>query len=115
MAKRVVTSSRAMAAEADIVLNTASDTTRAKAWLPGGGSRRYDIDLRAADSRVDWRPAGEDGWPGHLRVTGNGTGASEAELRVEVDEKADADEVREVLDRALRALAAEVDQNFNVS
>jgi hypothetical protein len=112
MAKRWVSSSCAMAAEADIVLNTASDATRAKAWLPDGGSRRYDLDLRAAEGLVKWRA---DGWSGDLRVTGNGTGASEAELRAEVDDEADAGEVREVLDRALRALAAEVDQNFNVS
>ncbi|WP_410612449.1 hypothetical protein [Amycolatopsis sp. lyj-109] len=115
MAERIVTSSRAMAAEADIVLNTASDATRAKAWLPGGGSRAYDIDLRAAEGRLAWRPAGHDGWAGHLRVIGSGTGASQAELQVEVDEAADPDEVREALDGALRALAAEVDQNFNVS
>jgi hypothetical protein len=50
-----------------------------------------------------------------LRVTDNGTGASEAELRVEVDDETDGDEMRAVLDGALRALAAEVDQNFNVS
>jgi hypothetical protein len=115
MATHVVTNSRAMTAEADIVLNTASDATRAKAWLPGGGSRDYDIDLRAAEGRVEWRPAGHDGWAGALRVVGSGTGASEAEMQVEVDEGADADEVREALDGALRALAAEVDQNFNVS
>ncbi len=112
MATRVVTSSRAMAAEADIVLNTASDATRAKAWLPEDGSRDYDIDLRADEGRVQWRT---DGRAGDLRVTGNGSGASEAELRMEVDDDADTGEVREILDRALGALAAEVDQNFNVS
>ncbi|WP_290050913.1 hypothetical protein [Amycolatopsis solani] len=115
MATRTVTSSHAMAADADIVLNTASDPTRAKAWLPGGDSREYDIDLRAAEGRVEWRPAGHDGWPGRLRVVGSGSGASQAELQVEVDDAADPDEVRESLDGALRALAAEVDQNFNVS
>jgi hypothetical protein len=112
MATRVVSSSRAMTAEADIVLNTASDATRAKAWLPDGGSRGAEVDLRAAEGLVKWRA---DGWAGDLRVTGNGTGASEAELRVEVDDEADAGQVREILDRALSALAAEVDQNFNVS
>ncbi|WP_268747479.1 hypothetical protein [Amycolatopsis rifamycinica] len=39
-------------------------------------------DLRAAEGRVEWRPAGLDGWTGHLRVIDSGTGASEAELRV---------------------------------
>lgn len=115
MATRIVTSSRAMAAEADIVLNTASDATRAKAWLPGGDSHPYDISLRAAEGRMAWHPAGHDGWAGHLRVIDSGTGASQADLQVEVDEAADPDEVRDTLEGALRALAAEVDQNFNVS
>ncbi|MEU5264700.1 hypothetical protein [Amycolatopsis sp. NPDC021455] len=115
MATRIVTSSRAMAAEADIVLNTASDATRAKAWLPGGDSHAYDLDLRAAEGRVEWHPADHDGWAGHLRVVDSGTGASQAELQVEVDEAVDPDEVCATLDGALRALAAEVDQNFNVS
>ncbi|WP_410573590.1 hypothetical protein [Amycolatopsis sp. cmx-4-61] len=108
----MVTSTRAMTAEADIVLNTASDATRAKAWLPEGGSGDYHVDLRADEGRVEWRT---DGWAGDLRVTGDGTGASEAELRAKVDDDADTDEVRERLDRALGALADEVDQNFNVS
>ncbi|MET8998689.1 hypothetical protein [Amycolatopsis sp. Hca4] len=112
MATRIVTTSRPMTADADIVLNTASDATRAKAWLPGHVG---DIALRAAEGRVEWRAAGRDGLAGRLRVIGSGTGASEAELEVEVDESADPAEVRETLDGALRALAAEVDQNFNVS
>lgn len=115
MATRIVTSSRAMAAEADIVLDTAADATRAKAWLPGGASRAYDADLRAAEGRVEWRPAGHDGWAGHLRVVDSGTGGSQAEPRVDVDDAADPDDVREILDGALRALAPEVDQNFTVS
>src|SRR4051812_4412345 len=102
-----------MAAEADIVLNTAADTTRAPAWLPGGNGRGYELELKAAEGRVEWRPAGHDGWAGHLTVTEQGAGSSEAELRVEVDEKTGTDDVRETLDGALRALAAEVDQNFN--
>ncbi len=110
MATHVVTSSRGMAAEADIVLNTASDATRAKAWLPEDGSGDYDVELRADEGRVDWRTGGRTG---DLRVTGTGAGASEAELRMEVDDDADTGEMREILDRALGALAAEVDQNFN--
>ncbi|WP_410592803.1 hypothetical protein [Amycolatopsis sp. lyj-23] len=108
----MVTSTRAMTAEADIVLNTASDATRAKAWLPAGDSGDYDLDLHADEGRVAWRTGG---WTGDLRVKSNGTGASEAELRAQVDADADAEEVRARLDRALGALAAEVDQNFNVS
>jgi hypothetical protein len=112
---QVIGSSRTMAADADIVLNTAADSTRAPAWLPASDTTDYELDLKAADRRVDWRPAGHDGWTGHLRVTDHGAGSSEAELRVEVDDQADAAEVRKTLDDALRALAAEVDQNFNVS
>ncbi|WP_146060435.1 hypothetical protein [Amycolatopsis sp. CA-128772] len=112
MTTRMVTSNRTMTADADIVLNTASDATRAKAWLPEGGAGGYDVDLRAGEGRVEWRTGG---WTGDLTVTGSGTGASEAELRAKVDDDADPGDVRERLDRALSALAAEVDQNFNVS
>ncbi|MDS0134655.1 MULTISPECIES: hypothetical protein [unclassified Amycolatopsis] len=125
--------SRAMAADADIVLNTASDLTRAPAWLPapvqvvgtGAGTvdlrwreegvHRYEIDLDAAGHRLAWHPAGDGAWAGELRVTEQGAGSSRAELLVEAGDDVDAGEVRTVLDAALEALAAEVDQNFTVS
>ncbi|MEV6643534.1 hypothetical protein [Amycolatopsis sp. NPDC051371] len=122
-----------MAADADIVLNTAADLTRVRTWLPapvqviGTGTatvdvqwrpddvHRYEIDLKASEHRMEWHPVGRGGWAGHLRVTDHGAGSSEAELLVEVTEDVDADQVREVLDQALRALATEVDQNFTAS
>jgi hypothetical protein len=122
-----------MAADADIVLNTALDLSRSAGWVPepvrltdaGDGNvdvgwapgdrvRRYSLAVDIEERRVRWRPVDHDGWPGELRVTDQGAGASEAELRVEAGEEAPAD-VDELLERALRGLAAEVDQNFNVS
>jgi hypothetical protein len=123
-----------MAADADIVLNTALDLTRAGGWVPepvrvtdaGDGAvevtwapqdraRRYALAVRPGERRVEWRPVDHAGWPGELRVIDVGAGASEVELRVEVGEEVPAAEVGEFLERALRGLATEVDQNFNVS
>lgn len=101
-----------MTADADIVLNTASDSTRAHAWLPDADSHDYDVEWRADEGRLEWRSTR---WAGCLRVTGDGTGASTAELSVEVDGEADVSGIRRTLDAALGALAVEVDQNFNVS
>ncbi|GGP87424.1 SRPBCC family protein [Saccharothrix coeruleofusca] len=123
-----------MAAVADIVLNTAADLTRAQAWLPAplhvvgsgdgtvdvgwtpdGSTHRYQVRLDADEHRLEWRPVDHDGWPGHLRVVEGGAGASEVELQVEAGAGVAEDDVRAALDRALRGLAAEVEQNFNVS
>jgi hypothetical protein len=79
------------------------------------GVHRYETDLDAAEHRLAWHPAGDGGWAGELRITEQGAGSSRAELLVEADDDVDAGEVRTVLDAALRALAAEVDQNFTVS
>jgi hypothetical protein len=124
---------RAMAADPDIVLNTAADPARAQAWLPapahlvdhGAGTvdvawtadgpvRRYEIGLRPEAHTLEWSPVGHDGWPGVLRVTDHGAGSSEAELQVETGGRHPEDDVRRVLERALEGLAGEVDQNFTV-
>jgi hypothetical protein len=122
-------SSRTMAADADIVLNTAADPTRAAAWLPeglqvvdsgtdtldvnwNGGVHRYEVHLSPAEHRLEWRPVDHDGWTGELRVTDKGAGSSEAELRVDTDGRGG--DVGPVLDQALDGLAVEVDQNFTV-
>lgn len=122
-----------MAADPDIVLNTAADVTRASAWLPAqahiaasggdevavtwtpdGGTYRYAVTVRPADHTLEWRPVGHRRWAGGLRVTSGGAGASEAELHVDPGDHDD-EAVCRVLDAALRGLATEVDQNFNVS
>lgn len=122
-----------MAADADIVLNTAADPARAASWLPGpvhvvdagsgvvdlswtadGDARRYEISVHPEEHEVWWRPVDHDGWSGRLRVTDRGAGSSEAELDVRTGAVTSQD-VRRVVDRALAGLAAEVDQNFNVS
>ncbi len=91
-----------MTADADIVLNTAADLTRAGAWLPApvhvvdtgtgtvdvtwttdGDVHRYEIRVSPDEHRLEWRPVGHNGWPGHLRVPDKGAGSSEAELHVE--------------------------------
>jgi hypothetical protein len=105
--------SHAMAADADIVLNTAADPTRAAAWLPGD-ARRYEISAHPDEHEVRWRPVDHDGWSGRLRVTDRGAGASEAEPEVRAG-AARSEDARHVVDRALAGLAAEVDQNFTVS
>lgn len=121
-----------MAADADIVLNTAADPARAASWLPGpvrvvdagtgavdaswtpdGDARRYEIRLDPDEHEVRWHPVDHDGWSGLLTVVDRGAGSSEAELRVQTDGGAGADDVRRVLDRALEGLASEVEQNFN--
>jgi hypothetical protein len=124
-AKHILSGSRAMAADADIVFNTAADLTRATAWLPAavevvdadtvevtwppdGEAHRYAITVRAEELRLAWRPVGPRGWPGHLLVTDKGAGSSEVELRVECGDDVAPDEVRRVLDRALGGLATEV-------
>lgn len=122
---------RPMGAPADIVLNTAADLDRARAWLPPplrldqpgpegtvdvawspDEARRYEIRVAADDLRLEWRPTEAGGWPGVLLVTDEGAGASVAELQVESGDQVSADEVREFLDQALRGLATEVEQNF---
>jgi hypothetical protein len=119
-----------MAADADIVLNTAADPTRAASWMPGtvhavaggvdlswtsdGDTGRYEVSTHPDEHEVRWHPTGHDGWSGRLRVTDHGAGSSEAELRVWADGAA-AGDVRGVVERALDGLAAEVEQNFNVS
>lgn len=122
-----------MAADPDIVLNTAADLTRAAAWLPSqvrvagsggdevevtwtpdGETYRYAVAVRPDDHTLEWRPVGDHGWAGGLRVTSGGAGASEAELHVEPGDHDEAAVCR-VLDAALHGLSAEVDQNFNVS
>lgn len=75
---------------------------------------RRDAPLCDHGKWLEWRPVGSRGWPG-LRVTDEGAGSSEAELRVECGEDVAPDVVYRVLDRALGGLATEVDQNFNVS
>ncbi|WP_147128265.1 hypothetical protein [Nocardia ninae] len=104
-----------MAADPDIVLNTAADP-----WLPIAQSaedaaEHYEIRLSADEHLVRWRPPGADAWSGWLRVTESGTGASEAELGAHDGGELDADTLRAVLDRSLHGLAGEVEQNFNVS
>jgi hypothetical protein len=125
--------SRAMAADPDIVLNTAADLTRAAAWLPAharvvgagddevevtwtpdGETYRYTVTVRPDDHTIEWRPVAHDGWRGGLRVTDAGAGASEVELHVEAGDQDD-EAVCRLLDAALRGLSVEVDQNFNVS
>ena len=125
-----------MAADPDIVLNTAADLTRAAAWLPAqvravgsgddeadevevtwtpdGETYRYAVTVRPDDHTLEWRPVGHQLWAGGLRVTSGGAGASEAELHVEPGDHDEA-VVGRVLDTALQGLATEVDQNFNVS
>jgi hypothetical protein len=122
-----------MAADADIVLNTAADPARAASWLPGtvhvvdagtgqvemawtrdGDARRYQISAHPEEHEVRWRPVEHDGWSAQLRVTDRGAGASEAELHLRA-EGDPADDVRGLADSALAGLAAEVEQNFNVS
>jgi hypothetical protein len=126
-------SSRTMAADPDIVLNTAVDPDRIGAYLPAGASvadagaaevevtwtpdgeaQRYAVTVHPDEHTARWRPVDGGGWPGGLRVTDAGAGASEVELFVEAGD-ADANAVRRLLDEALRGLATEVDQNFNVS
>ncbi len=122
-----------MAADPDIVLNTAADPSRVGAclpaaahlsevepgevevtWAPAGRAHRYAVTVRPDEHTLEWRPVDGGGWPGGLRVTATGAGASEAELYVAAGDR-DADAVRRALDQALRGLATEVDQNFNVS
>ncbi|WP_107657186.1 hypothetical protein [Nocardia suismassiliense] len=109
-----------MAADPDIVLNTAADPARAAAWLPitrsaEDAAEHYEIRLSADEHLVRWRPHGADTWSGWLRVTESGAGASEAELGVHDSGELDADALRAALDRSLHGLAGEVEQNFNVS
>jgi hypothetical protein len=126
-AKQTHQTTHAMAAEADLVLNTASDLRRAAAWIPAsvrvagrdevevtaaGEAVRYRVRLRADEQVLEWHPIDRDGWPGRLRVADRGAGSSEAELRVETTSALDAGRVRSALDRALGALAAEVEQKF---
>jgi hypothetical protein len=126
-AKQTHQTTHTMAAPADLVLNTAADLKRAPAWIPAsvriadrdevevttdGESVRYRVRLRADEQVLEWHPVDRDGWPGRLRVADRGAGSSEAELRVETTTGKDADRVRSALDRALGALAAEVEQNF---
>lgn len=118
-----------MAADADIVLNTAADPARAGAWLPDvvrvvdsgpgtldvswtpdGAVRRYEVHVRPTEHRLEWRPVDHDGWRGELLVTDKGAGSSEVELRVDTGGA----DVGPALDEALEGLAVEVDQNFSV-
>jgi hypothetical protein len=127
-------SSRGIAADPDIVLNTAADLTRAAAWLPepvhvldsgdgtldvawrpDGSARRFAVTVSADDRRVEWRPADHDGVTGQLVVTDQGAGASAVELRLEVGDDVRDQDVDRLLEQALAGLATEVDQNFNVS
>jgi hypothetical protein len=126
-AKQIHQATHPMAAAADLVLNTAADLQRAPAWVPAsvrvadrdevevttdGEAVRYRVRLRADEQVLEWHPVDRDGWPGRLRVADRGAGSSEAELRVETTSGRDADRIRSALDRALGALAAEVEQNF---
>jgi hypothetical protein len=126
-AKQIHQATHPMAAAADLVLNTAADLQRAPAWVPAsvrvadrdevevttdGEAVRYRVRLRAEEQVLEWHPVDRDGWPGRLRVADRGAGSSEAELRVETTSGRDADRIRSALDRALGALAAEVEQNF---
>ncbi len=128
--KRTHRSTRTMGADADIVLNTAADPTRAAAWLttaaqsddtvelawtPGAPTSRYRITADPEAHEVHWRPTGAAGSPARLRVVDRGAGSSAAELRVETtagtaDDQPDS--LTAALDRALAGLASEVEQNF---
>ncbi|GHF39779.1 hypothetical protein FHX82_006724 [Amycolatopsis bartoniae] len=98
----VYEANRGLDAEPDIVLNTAADPARAKAWLTdvlGAGDVR--LDTEPPRLRFTW-----SGGSGELHVDAGGAGASTATLRL--DCAGDEDLAR----RALDALADEVDQNF---
>jgi len=92
---------RSMAADADIVLNTAADPARVQAWLPDVAST---VEVLPEKRTVVWR---SEGRVAVLRVVDRGAGACEAHLLVEgAAEPAG-------FDRALNGLAAEVEENFS--
>lgn len=101
----VFEASRGIDAMPEIVLNTATDPDRAKAWVSDV------LHLRLADVRFDAEPplvrVAWYGGSGELRVDGAGAGASTAHLRLSCDGTED------LARRALDALADEVGQNFN--
>ena len=101
-------SSRTMATDADIVLNTAGDPARGSSWLPDDVA---EISAHPDEHEVRWRPADRDGWSGRLRATDQGVGSSQVELEIWADRPAG--DGQRVADRALAGLAAEVEQNFN--
>jgi hypothetical protein len=96
--------SRGIGAVPEIVLNTATDPARAKAWLTDV------LDLDTDEVRFDTQPprlhVSWQGGSGELRVDAAGAGASTVHLRLSCDA---ADELAA---RALDALADQVDENF---
>ena len=95
-----MTVTRTMPADADIVFNTASDDTRALAWLPPS-LRTCEIVVHMEERALEWRR--DDEQRAYLRVEPGGAGTSEVELQVPDDTDGDG---------ALRALEAEVADNF---
>ncbi|KOV79652.1 hypothetical protein [Nocardia sp. NRRL S-836] len=95
-----MTATRTMQADADIVFNTASDDTRALAWLPPS-LRTCEIVVNTDERTLEWRRNDEQ--CAYLRVEQGGAGTSEVELRLPDDTGGD---------DALRALEAEVAENF---
>jgi hypothetical protein len=90
-----------MQADADIVFNTASDDTRSLAWLPPS-LRTCETVVHVEERALEWRRNDEQ--CAYLRVEQGGAGTSEVELRIPDDTDGDG---------ALRALEAEVAENFS--
>ena len=91
-----------MSAPPEVVFNTAVDPVRAGAWLPGGAH----VDARPGPDALEARLTGPAA--GLLTVRSAPAGGATVELRLDGD-TGDTAEPADVL----RALAREVDDNFN--
>ncbi|MEV0612508.1 SRPBCC family protein [Nonomuraea sp. NPDC050404] len=130
--------SRGMPAESMVVFGVASDVEVMDRWLPRGlsvhgtgpgrveadgelvpGSGKHEGLFRASEEqlRVEWGGRDHPDYSGWLQVADGAAGESEVTVHIslldEPESGARADEVRELLDRSLDALADEVRQRAN--
>ena len=102
------------------VLDTGTECLRV-VWTdrPGqeGDVAEYRLVVLPERLRVEFRPAGPDGWSGYLQVSETPAGGSTAEACVaaagRAGESRGADQVTKILDSALVSLRSEVADNLS--
>lgn len=127
---------KGFSAPPEVVFSVATDPDRIPRWLPDQlrvtdtGTKCLRVAWTDADTveyrlvvlpdqlRVEWRPAGPDGWAGFLQVNENAAGGASVEVCVEpsgrAGESRGTDQVPRLLDATLVNLRREVADNLSV-
>jgi hypothetical protein len=110
---------RGISAPPEVVFNTVTDPDRLAGWVPQqlrAKADEHEVSVVAERLRVEWRPAGSDGWTGALQVRDGSAGGAQVEVTVEPTgspaDPPDGDDVPSQLDGALTELDREVVDNL---